>query len=191
MGKVRPQRKSKATKSRDRDILKLKESSSPSQTLQTEADPSQLLLRASELLQTGEPNLALPCAQRAISLLSSSSHAAQSALPALTLLGEIQIELGDAESALKTLQAAATLDPKGLVPEDHGGGAEKFLWLAQLCEDGGRESLKWFERGIEVLQRERDKLETKRGQGEDMEECGRKISAALCGMIEVWMTDLS
>ena len=188
MGKVRPQRKSKTSK--NRDLLRVKNSSS-SHGSQPAVDPSALISRASELLQAGNLDLALPCAQRAVSLLSSSDHAVQSALPAFNLLGEIQIEMGDIASALATFKAAAALDPEGTVPQEEGGGAEKFLWLAQLCEDGGRESIRWFEKGAEFLQGEISHLESRKRQGNEVEERRRKLSSALCGMIEVWMTDLS
>ena len=189
MGKVRPQKKSKS--SRSQDVLKLKNSSSQSPSSHSTTNPSALISRASELLQTGQLDLALPYAQRAVSLLSSSDHAIRSALPALNLLGQVQVEMGDVTSALKSFEAATKLDPDGVVPEEEGGGAEKFLWLAQLCEDGGKESLRWFERGIKVLQQEILHLESGKAHGDEIEERRRKVAAALCGMIEVWMTDLS
>lgn len=75
---------------------------------------------------------------------------------------------------------------------------EKFLWLAQLSEEGGRESVEWFERGCAVLRREistlESSLDSKRGSGEvekEVEERRRKLSGALSGIVEIWMTDLS
>ena len=77
---------------------------------------------------------------------------------------------------------------------------EKFLWLAQLSEEGGEESVRWFERGVEVLRREIGDLEERlggvKGVGreeieEALEEKRRKIAGALCGIVEVYMTDLS
>ena len=91
-----------------------------------------------------------------------------------------------------------TLDPEGQIPEDSGGGVEKFLWLAQLCEEGGRESVGWFERGCAVLRQEiatlENSLSAKKGAVEiakEVEERRRKLSGALCGVVEIWMTDLS
>jgi len=95
---------------------------------------------------------------------------------------------------------AVELDPDGAVTEDEGGGAEKFFWLAQLCDEGGEESLGWFQKGVEVLERDivalellasddmKDEATTPNVQ---LEEKRRKLAAALCGMVEVWMTDLS
>lgn len=88
-----------------------------------------------------------------------------------------------------------TLDPEGRVPEASGGGAEKFLWLAQLSEEGGRESVEWFERGCSVLREEISAVESSlKGSGvndKEVEERRRKLSGALCGIVEIWMTDLS
>ena len=85
------------------------------------------------------------------------------------------------------------------MPEGDGGGAEKFLWLAQLCDNGGYESIAWFEKGLSILERELRLLDDsiqlegdahvdRRGEAEEKR---RKVAAALCGMVEVWMTDLS
>lgn len=90
------------------------------------------------------------------------------------------------------------LDSEGRVPEAAGGGVEKFLWLAQLSEEGGRESVEWFERGCAVLRHEISALESslnaKKGDAvvtKEVEERRRKLSGALCGIVEIWMTDLS
>lgn len=87
------------------------------------------------------------------------------------------------------------LDPEGRIPEASGGGVEKFLWLAQLSEEGGRESVEWFERGCAVLRQEISTLESGlKGDvaiTKEVEERRRKLSGALCGIVEIWMTDLS
>ena len=158
-----------------------------------------LLAQATALLQTGQPDAALPIAQRALALLQPASITPTSAsLPALILLGEIYLELGDSESATSTFLTAVTLDPDGMVPECEGGGSEKFLWLAQLCEEGGEESIQWFEKGVKVLERAIKELDCAAQDGTReaerialLEEKKRKLAAALCGMVEVWMTDLS
>ncbi|KAA6406920.1 MAG: hypothetical protein FRX48_09218 [Lasallia pustulata] len=123
-------------------------------------------------------------------LLHSTSAPADptpAALPALTLLAEIHIELGDVEAARSYFLQAVDIDPEGLAPD----GAEKFLWLAQLCEEGGGESVRWFERGAEVLRREIAVGEGKAGRELEVEEKKRRLAGALCGVVEVWMTDLS
>ncbi len=95
-----------------------------------------------------------------------------------------------------------------LDPNDAIGDADKFLWLAQLSEHGGRDSVEWFSRGATVLRREIADTAAKAAQGErDLKEGRRwpsrsqlqaqedgkrkKLAGALCGIIEVYMTDLS
>jgi tetratricopeptide (TPR) repeat protein len=158
------------------------------------SDSGALLASATTLLQTGQPDAALRLTRQALAILHSRSDApVASVLSAHDLLGQCHIELGDPSSALKAFTQAAALDPDGLLPEGEGGGPEKFFWLAQLCEDGGRESIQWFERGCGVLEREIRASETEAGSEAQarLDDKRRKLAGALCGMVEVWMTDLS
>jgi tetratricopeptide (TPR) repeat protein len=156
----------------------------------SKASPEELLVQAATLLQTSQPEDALVAARRALNLLQPSSTPSAAALPALNLLGEIQVELGDSESAREAFEAAISIDPQGL-----SDGAEKFLWMAQLNEEGGAKSVAWFERGIEVLKREIGDLEgklVKKTEVTDLlEEKKQKVANSLCGVAEVYMTDLS
>lgn len=168
---------------------------------QATPSPTDLLKQATTFLQTGQPVSALPLAEKALFVLeSNSSSPPTTALPALTLLGEIHLEIGTPAVATTYFLRAVDLDPNGLIPEALGGGAEKFLWLAQLSEEGGEESVRWFERGLAVLRREMGELEEQlvKAMGaerqeieETLEEKRRKIAGALCGIVEVYMTDLS
>ncbi|CAN6646247.1 assembly chaperone of RPL4 [Trichomonascus vanleenenianus] len=97
----------------------------------------------------------------------------------LQLLGEAHLELGDPETAYKLLSRSAELDQNGAI-----GGLEKFLWLGQLS--GDKPGLKWFEQGLEGLRGAMAKEEKE----ESIKMLRRKASEALCGMIEIWMTDL-
>ncbi|RYO92650.1 hypothetical protein DL766_007011 [Monosporascus sp. MC13-8B] len=73
------------------------------------------------------------------------------ALAALNLLGQVNLELGDLEAARACFLRAVDADPDGARDEAVGGGAEKFLCLAQLSEEGGRDSVRWFEKGAAAL----------------------------------------
>ena len=202
MAKLKPSNRTKESrKAKERSILNdTQVPRSKAHKLQIAMDPVILLTQATTLLQTGQPDAALPIARRALNLLqpASNSHTPLS-LPVLNLLGEIYLELGDPSSATTSFLQAVSLDPEGAVAENEGGGAEKFLWLAQLCEDGGEESIKWFDKGTQVLERDIVDLEvqmaTRTPEEEErkvlLEEKKRKLAAALCGMVEVWMTDLS
>ncbi|OJD38057.1 tpr domain protein [Diplodia corticola] len=157
----------------------------------------QLLAQATALLQTSQADEALVAARRAYALLHpdpETSAPTAAALPALTLLGEINVELGDVDTARDYFLVAAALDEDGSIPEQAGGGAEKFMWLAQLCEEGGAESVAWFDKGAEVLRREIAELEANQAGPERdvaLDEKKRKLANALCGVVEVYMTDLS
>ncbi|KAI9735203.1 MAG: hypothetical protein M1834_001793 [Cirrosporium novae-zelandiae] len=155
--------------------------------------PEQLLTIAATLLQTSQAAEALPIAEKALSdLTKSSSSPTIASLPALSLIAEIYIELGDPETAREQFLLAATLDPDGDILDAAGGGAEKFLWLAQLCEDGGAESIGWFQKGAQVLRKQLAELEGKTGvEAQDLQEKKLKLANALCGIAEVYMTDLS
>ncbi|KAK5164818.1 uncharacterized protein LTR77_009482 [Saxophila tyrrhenica] len=159
--------------------------------------PEQLYEAALNLVEQGQPEDALKKAKKLLAQVQDGG-AAQS-LPALTLLGEISVEMGVIDSARGYFEQAATLDPSGAIPEAMGGGAEKFLWLAQLSEEGGKESVQWFEKGVAALQAEITALETgEHKQSLDEEtlllmrmEKKRKLANALCSIVEVYMTDLS
>ncbi|KAK3669503.1 hypothetical protein LTR78_010604 [Recurvomyces mirabilis] len=158
--------------------------------------PEQLYATALDLLEQSSPDEALKKAEQLWKQVQNSSVA--EALPALNLLGEINVELGAIDEARIYFEEAVKLDPDGKVPESMGGGAEKFLWLAQLCEEGGQVSVQWFEMGVTALQHEIAAVEGGQMNGLDEEallmlrvEKKRKLANALCGMVEVYMTDLS
>ena len=158
-----------------------------------------LLKEATYYLHTGFPETALDLAREDLrrSTAPPSTEDSLASLRSLTLLGEIYVELGSPEKARDVFRRAVALDPEGLIPESQGGGAEKFLWLAQLCDEGGTDSIHWFQRGAEVLRRQIVAFEDKgagAGDDDEAEEITakrEKLGEALCGMIEVWMTDLS
>jgi tetratricopeptide (TPR) repeat protein len=177
------------TKPQDRSRKSKKISSADGTPKKQKASPESLLLQAAVLLQTSQPEEALVQARRALQLLQPTSEPTIAALPALRLLGEINVELGEADAAREIFSTAAALDDDGTLD-----GADKFLWLAQLNEEGGTESVRWFEKGVQVLKQEIGELEAKPKKSEIMEaleEKKQKLSNALCGIAEVYMTDLS
>jgi tetratricopeptide (TPR) repeat protein len=192
MAKTKPN--NKKSKKRDKSVLN-RVAGSPSKTSTPPESPSILLAQATAILQQGDIAGAVKPAKRALNLLDPES---EEALPALNLLGEIHVELGDIDAARQYFLQAAAIDEDGTISEDVGGGAEKFLWLAQLSEDGGQDSVDWFEKGatsiriqIQVIQQlvEQRKL-GKEGEAL-LEEKRRKLAGALCAVVEVYMTDLS
>lgn len=184
MGKTRPQKK-KGSKPREKSVL----SPGGAVSKQKKEDPSALLDQATILLQTGQIEDALQLVNKALDLTTDSP----SQLAALNLAAEIYVELGDIDTARAHFLRAVQLDPTGTIPESQGGGAEKFLWLAQLSEKGGSDSVQWFEKGVSALRQTIQNLEGS-GRPEDVaetEEKKRKLANALCGVAEIYMTDLS
>ncbi|KAL8956529.1 MAG: hypothetical protein Q9193_005976 [Seirophora villosa] len=192
MGKSRPSQKGKDARSRrlsktnpDRVLaarLGSKKSGKSKESIE------ELLARANVLLETSQPDEALSHALRALAKLKSENiDSTAKALPTLVLLAEIHLELGDADAARNAFLQAVSLDPHGSVNESQGGGAEKFLWLAQLSEEGGHDSVSWFEKGITILRNELASLPNPEMQAQKR----KKLAAALCGVVEIYMTDLS
>lgn len=193
MAKTKPsKRKDKQRKKSKKDVLHSTTAPShrSSSSSKPAADPATLLTEATTLLATGQALDALPLAQQALTDLSSVSS---NPLPALNLLAEIHIELGDPETATSTFAKAIELDPMG-DRDDAATAADKFLWMAQLSSEGGKDSVGWFEKGVGVLKTRIAEVEGKKTQG-PMEvlvasELKGKLANALCGVVEVYMTDL-
>ena len=170
-----------------------KKSENRSQKLSLDQAPA-LLEQATVLLHQGEPEEALKPANKALRCLTVEFAPLLAPLPALDLVGEIYVELGDIGQARDVFMKAALLDPHGMIPEAQGGGADKFFWLAQLSEEGGEDSVRWYDKGITSLRRE---LAETDGQAVDLDHVRAietrksKLSNALCGIAEVYMTDLS
>lgn len=189
MAKTKPN--NRKAKKRDKTALN-RVAPSPSKPSSPPASPQALLLQATGSLQQGDIEGAVKPAKRALALLDAASP---DALPALNLLGEIHVELGEIDEARKYFFQAAAIDEDCTLGEDVGGGAEKFLWLAQLSEEGGQDSVDWFEKGALSLRMQiQALLERKKLDKEAeavLEEKRRKLAVALCGVVEVYMTDLS
>lgn len=159
----------------------------------SQESPESLLAEATSLLITGQPELALLKAKKALRLSRPSGELNLRSLPALSLLGEISVQLGDHKGAQAYFIDAITLDPDGKVSDETGHGSSKFFWIAQLSDEGGASSISWFEKGASIIRREiaeaskfNSSLESER-----LCEMKEKLANALCGMAEVYMTDLS
>jgi tetratricopeptide (TPR) repeat protein len=167
----------------------------------------ELLTEAASLLEQSQPESALPLAEEALRRLEAERQAEQEqtlddllqltaqgkpTLPTtLALAAEVHLALGDAQSARDRFEKAVTIDPDGALVS-----ADPWLWLAQLCEEGGKASIAFFERGCDVLRNEIEVLqESMTVEDEEgtkiLDERRSKLADALCGMTEVYMTDLS
>ncbi|KAI0423622.1 TPR domain-containing protein [Xylaria sp. FL1042] len=156
----------------------------------------QVLVKAAEFqLQEGNVQDAATLAEKA---LEGSSPGSDDALSALNFLGQINLELGDFETARAYLLRAVAIDEDGAKDESVGGGAEKFLSLAQLSEEGGHDSVGWFEKGAAALKARIQALENTKRRGKQgdeqaavLDELRKKLAMTLCSVAEVFMTDLS
>ncbi|RDA83081.1 hypothetical protein CP532_2558 [Ophiocordyceps camponoti-leonardi (nom. inval.)] len=154
--------------------------------------PSSMLTDAETQFAAGNVEEAIELASRA---LDATGSGGDFELRALNLLGMLHVENGEEDEARGFLERAVLLDEDGMADERVGGGAEKFLFLAQLSEEGGKDSVRWFERGASVLRRQMLALSdlgrrTARQQAE-LEEKQQQLGGVLCAVAEVYMTDLS
>lgn len=190
MAPTKPKKKSQRDKARDRARAKIASAQS------SNANPRELLAQATAFLEQGDPETAARIASSAYEHIGEQGRQAGAAL---SLLGQIYVELGEIGSARGFFGAAVKVDEDGSLPEDLGGGPEKFLWLAQLSEEGGHDSVSWFDRGaaalrsqIQALTESLDSRPLTRDQQEAViAEKRKKLADTLCAVVEVYMTDLS
>lgn len=187
MGKSRTKNKKNQSKS-EKSVLHSVGSTVSKRKMADNA--TELLEKATILLQTGQAEAALPLAQRVIEISDDQSS---NTLLAINLVAEIYVELGEIDAARESFLHAVQLDPEGTIPESQGGGAEKFLWLAQLSEQGGADSVAWYEKGVGALRHIIQTLEQNGGADSTsvLDEKRKKLAVALCGVVELYMTDLS
>lgn len=166
--------------------------------------PKQLLAEATAHLEQGDAAGAVSLAKQALNTALDSHDALVCA--AYNLLGHIHVELGDIDAARTYFLEAVQIDADGALPEDVGGGPEKFHWLAQLSEEGGADSVNWFEKAAACMRAQIQALTeaaaTVKLKGSvhgtleaelkvQIDEKKVKLAETLCAVAEVYMTDLS
>ncbi|KAL2154095.1 hypothetical protein VTH82DRAFT_2771 [Thermothelomyces myriococcoides] len=190
MAPTRPKKKSQSDRARDRARAKSAAARSAN------VNPRELLAQATAHLEAGDPQTA---AKIALTAYEHVGEGGRLAGVVLSVLGQIHVELGEIDTARTFFAAAVKVDEDGSLPEDVGGGAEKFLWLAQLSEEGGKDSVSWYERGAAVLRAQiqtlTESLEsrplTRDTQEAAIAEKRKRLAETLCAVAEVYMTDLS
>ncbi|KAK0730592.1 hypothetical protein B0H67DRAFT_477801 [Lasiosphaeris hirsuta] len=190
MAPTKPATKTKKDKAKER--LRAKTAAAQG----TNVNTRELLAKATALLEVGDPEGAAQAASTAYDHIGEKGRLAGAAL---SLLGQIGVELGDIEKACDYFTRAVALDEDGVLPEEEGGGPEKFLWLAQLSGEGGQDSVLWYQRGASALRTQIQVLGEKLGslphtreqQAAVISEKQRKLADTLCAVAEVYMTDLS
>lgn len=153
---------------------------------------NKLLADAETQYEVGNLDEAIALASKA---LEQTGEGGDFELKALNLLGVLNVEDGEVEEARNYFLRAVKLDEEGILEEKIGGGPEKFLFLAQLSEEGGQDSVQWFERGASALRKQIQTLNdiTNRTpeQQAALDEMQSKLGGVLCAVAEVYMTDLS
>jgi len=93
----------------------------------------------------------------------------------LDALGETLLQMGDYEQARNTLYISIKLAPEV--------GPSKYMNMGQILE--GKESLAHYQKGLEMLTREKDNA-----QDEEERQCiVERIVSGLSAMVEIYMTD--
>ncbi|KNE68255.1 hypothetical protein AMAG_12929 [Allomyces macrogynus ATCC 38327] len=130
------------------------------------SDPETALPLATALVERGELAEALQLAQHVLS--SYPTH-----LTTLELVGTLLLDLG------KPVEAKSAFDRYVAVDQNN---ASVLLYLAQLS--AAKDAVAWYQRAGQVLEA---KLAA---AGGDVAELKEKISEALCGIAEIYLTDL-
>ena len=173
-------------------------------TKPTQKPIEDLLTEAASLLEQSQPDLALPLAEEALRRLEAE-RAQSSVQPTiddllqltaqgkptlpitLALAADIYLAVGDSDAARKRFEDAVRIDPDGALVS-----ADPLLWLAQLSDEGGKESILYFEKGCDVLRNEIEVLQESVVEADEegqhaLDERRAKLADALCGMTEVYM----
>lgn len=153
---------------------------------------NKLLADAETQYEVGNLDEAIALASKA---LEQTGEGGDFELKALNLLGVLNVEDGEVEEAREYFLRAVKLDEEGILEENIGGGPEKFLFLAQLSEEGGQDSVQWFERGASALRKQIQTLNNTTNRTPEqqaaLDEMQSKLGGVLCAVAEVYMTDLS
>ncbi|EGR45942.1 uncharacterized protein TRIREDRAFT_123437 [Trichoderma reesei QM6a] len=153
---------------------------------------NKLIADAETQYEVGNLDEAISLASKALEL---TGEGGDFELKALNLLGVLSVEDGEVEDARDYFLRAVKLDEEGTLDEKIGGGPEKFLFLAQLSEEGGQDSVQWFERGAAALRKQIQRLNDVANrtpeQQSALDELQSKLGGVLCAVAEVYMTDLS
>ncbi|PTB69961.1 TPR-like protein [Trichoderma citrinoviride] len=156
---------------------------------------NKLIADAETQYEVGNLDEAIALASKALEL---TGEGGDFELKALNLLGVLSVEDGEVEDARDYFLRAVKLDEEGTLDDKIGGGPEKFLFLAQLSEEGGQDSVQWFERGAAALRKQIQALNDATAAGRRtpeqqsrLDELQSKLGGVLCAVAEVYMTDLS
>ncbi|XP_075683774.1 uncharacterized protein LOC142652141 isoform X2 [Rhinoderma darwinii] len=137
---------------------------------------AQLLEKTEEYLDNFNFEMAQLFCQRALDLEPEN-------LQILDMLGNICMELGNAEKAKQVFLKAVDLSPDK--------GHAKYMCLGQIhCKE---EALQYFQKGLEVMicaHQSQPQVSGATNFSDEMEGTTKDISAAFCSVSEIYLTDL-
>ncbi|KAJ3480648.1 hypothetical protein NLI96_g8193 [Meripilus lineatus] len=138
-----------------------------------------LYQKAQSLVVQGDYDLALRFAQRILEREPRNVETRE-------LLGVVQLETGDLDSARQTFQSLIPPHPDAPSPPLPSA----HLCLAQLSADDPHQALGHYQAAIDILMSKlkgKDKAIDPSGIADNEEELRRSIARALIGMVEIWM----
>ncbi|KAM4026896.1 uncharacterized protein ACNLHF_022776 [Anomaloglossus baeobatrachus] len=136
----------------------------------------QLLEKTEEYLDNFNFEMAQLFCQRALDLEPEN-------LEILDTMGNICMELGNAEKAKQVLLQAVALSPEK--------GHAKYMCLGQIhCKE---EALQYFQKGLEIMicaHQSQPQVSGAANFSDEMEVTTKDVSAAFCSVAEIYLTDL-
>ncbi|XP_073533517.1 uncharacterized protein [Phyllobates terribilis] len=136
----------------------------------------QLLEKTEEYLDNFNFEMAQLFCQRALDLEPEN-------LEILDMMGNICMELGNAEKAKQVFLKAVDLSPEK--------GHAKYMCLGQI--HGKEEALQYFQKGLDVMicaYQSQPQVSGAANFSDEMEVTTKDLSAALCSVAEIYLTDL-
>jgi tetratricopeptide (TPR) repeat protein len=132
----------------------------------------EILSVVDELIAAFQYEEAVSCCERALKIDPAN-------IRILETVGALQLELGHPDQAFDYLSRAVQIDPDS--------GHSKYMYLGQLCE--GEEAVKFFLKGIEILEKEIVKTREGVDDDTDVDVSPEDISNAYCSVAEIYLTD--
>lgn len=137
---------------------------------------SQTKLSFEQLCEQAEQCLVMVEPQQAITLLQQALSMSPEGTPAMDLLAQAYLELGQPDDALVWLEKSTKL-----APEDNF-----HKWMSSGAIMSGFSALECFQKGVVLMQRDLQQCEEK----DEQSELALEISSAYCAMSELYVTDL-
>jgi len=131
-----------------------------------------LMAKAEEMIQSFHPDTAEKFYIKALEMEPNNTEVMDS-------LAALLLDMDDWDRAKELLERSMKLDPDG--------DFSKYMHYGQMSQ--GAEALKYYQRGIDLMQRERNKMQKKHANQEDIVMLNQQISSAYCTIADLYLTD--